>query len=113
MIVSPLPDNVHLLTFATREHNGGYLIRLEHQFEKTDDPQLSKPVTVSLAVRKFSIFQINRSFVVIFLLLVIFVIVGRILGFQNRKHKSKIEKKFSKKVFEKIEKSFQNRKCGC
>lgn len=53
---SPLPDNVHMLTL---EQWGGptidpspvqpYLIRLEHIYEKSEDPVLSQPVTVSLA----------------------------------------------------------------
>ncbi|CAK8687802.1 unnamed protein product [Clavelina lepadiformis] len=45
-LVAPLPDNVHLLTLATTPD--GVLIRLEHQFTKSDDAELSKPVTVSL-----------------------------------------------------------------
>lgn len=44
---SLLPDNVHILTLE-EWHNGKVLLRLEHYFEKNEDPELSKPSTVSL-----------------------------------------------------------------
>jgi len=42
-----LPDNVHLLTLE-QWHSNTYLLRLEHFYEKTDDPVLSKPASVQL-----------------------------------------------------------------
>ena len=38
--------NVHLLTLETMDD--GVLIRVEHQFEKDEDPKFSQPVTVKL-----------------------------------------------------------------
>ncbi|XP_022237398.1 lysosomal alpha-mannosidase-like [Limulus polyphemus] len=44
----PLPPNIHLLTLEQWKGNS-VLLRLEHFFEKTDDPRgLSKPANVSL-----------------------------------------------------------------
>ncbi|KAK4872843.1 hypothetical protein RN001_014872 [Aquatica leii] len=43
----PLPDNVHILTLEPWI-GPNYLLRLEHYLEKTDDPILSKPVTIDL-----------------------------------------------------------------
>ena len=55
----PLRPNVHMLTL---EQWGGpvfdptptqpYLLRLEHIYEKGEDPDLSKPATVSLQVSR-------------------------------------------------------------
>ncbi|XP_030052794.1 lysosomal alpha-mannosidase [Microcaecilia unicolor] len=42
-----LPPNIHLLTLAQRDQNST-LIRLEHQFEKGESANFSKPVTVNL-----------------------------------------------------------------
>ncbi|XP_070544770.1 lysosomal alpha-mannosidase-like isoform X1 [Ptychodera flava] len=42
-----LPANVHLLTLEHLENNM-HLLRLEHQYEKGEDANMSKPVTVSL-----------------------------------------------------------------
>ncbi|XP_071107458.1 lysosomal alpha-mannosidase-like [Haliotis cracherodii] len=52
-IQKSLPENVHLLTLAqipnTKTEATSFLIfRLEHQFERNEDPELSKPVTVYL-----------------------------------------------------------------
>ena len=49
MLNKALPDNVHLLTLELWNETTA-LIRLEHQFEKMEDPDLSKNVTVSLMV---------------------------------------------------------------
>ncbi|XP_077290663.1 lysosomal alpha-mannosidase-like [Arctopsyche grandis] len=47
-IIAKLPDNVHLLTLEPWKE-GSILLRLEHYFQKTDDPNnLSKSVTVDL-----------------------------------------------------------------
>ncbi|XP_077999782.1 lysosomal alpha-mannosidase-like isoform X1 [Glandiceps talaboti] len=43
-----LPGNVHLLTLENWESNNVALFRLEHQYEKGEDADMSKPVTVSL-----------------------------------------------------------------
>ncbi|XP_033115581.1 lysosomal alpha-mannosidase-like [Anneissia japonica] len=47
MLEHPLPENVHLLTLE-KWSDDTVLLRLEHQYEKTDDADLSKNVTVSL-----------------------------------------------------------------
>ncbi|KAL4240457.1 mannose metabolic process [Mactra antiquata] len=54
-LTAPLPPNVHLLTLeqwkgpaVTPSTSQPYLIRLEHIYEKDEDPELSKPVTVSI-----------------------------------------------------------------
>ncbi|XP_039250452.2 lysosomal alpha-mannosidase-like [Styela clava] len=47
-LTKSLPKNVHLLTLSTETSDGSVLIRLEHQFQKSDDPTYSQPVTVSL-----------------------------------------------------------------
>ena len=48
--MSPLPANVHLLTLETYKA-GQLLIRLEHQYEANEDPELSQPVEVNLQVK--------------------------------------------------------------
>ena len=52
-----LPDNVHLLTLEQYPSFGPapsetqpFLLRLEHFYEKGEDPVLSKPATVNLQV---------------------------------------------------------------
>ena len=49
MLTRELPVNVHLLTLEMWGENSA-LIRLEHQFAKSEDDDLSKNVTVSLKV---------------------------------------------------------------
>ena len=49
MLNKALPDNVHLLTLELWNETTA-LIRLEHQFEKMEDQDLSKNVTVNLKV---------------------------------------------------------------
>ncbi|XP_018421620.1 PREDICTED: lysosomal alpha-mannosidase [Nanorana parkeri] len=44
---APLPDNLHLLTFAQHEANK-ILLRLEHPFQGHESGNYSKPVTVNL-----------------------------------------------------------------
>ncbi|XP_078495203.1 lysosomal alpha-mannosidase [Ciona intestinalis] len=56
-ITSPLPPNIHLLTLSTTT-DGGYIVRVEHQFEKNEDSTLSKPATVSLK-NLFTDFQVS------------------------------------------------------
>ncbi|XP_068130308.1 lysosomal alpha-mannosidase [Hyperolius riggenbachi] len=43
----PLPDNLHLLTFALHEP-GKILLRLEHPFQKDESSNYSQPITVNL-----------------------------------------------------------------
>ena len=50
-MTNPLPANVHLLTLE-QWADDEILLRLEHQFERNEDKAYSKPVTVSLKVRK-------------------------------------------------------------
>jgi lysosomal alpha-mannosidase len=45
-----LPDNVHLLTLEQWTAKT-FLLRLEHFYEKNEDPNLSKAAKVSLQVR--------------------------------------------------------------
>ncbi|KAF7495939.1 Lysosomal alpha-mannosidase [Sarcoptes scabiei] len=45
--ISPLPENVHLLTLE-KWNNEQYLLRLENFFQKQEDEYLSQPVNVSL-----------------------------------------------------------------
>ena len=44
----PLPKNVHLLTMETTHGKEEIILRLEHFFEKDENPILSEPVTVNL-----------------------------------------------------------------
>lgn len=46
-LVKALPDNVHLLTLE-QWSGGRLLVRLEHFYQKGEDAELSKPVTVQL-----------------------------------------------------------------
>lgn len=50
-IIKELPENVHLLTLDKWTDDGSYLIRLEHIFEKNEDPTLSQEATVDLTVK--------------------------------------------------------------
>nr|XP_033811493.1 lysosomal alpha-mannosidase isoform X2 [Geotrypetes seraphini] len=52
-----LPPNIHLLTLAQRDPNS-ILLRLEHQFEKRESANFSRPVTVNL-LDLFSHFKIT------------------------------------------------------
>ncbi|GAB6018756.1 hypothetical protein CHUAL_000428 [Chamberlinius hualienensis] len=57
-LTTPLPDNVHLLTVEPWNNNT-LLLRLEHFYEKTDDPDgLSLPVVVNIQ-NLFTAFQIT------------------------------------------------------
>ena len=47
MLRDPLPDNVHILTFEPWKKNK-ILLRLEHQFDVNEDPQLSLPAKVNI-----------------------------------------------------------------
>ena len=47
-LTAELPPNVHLLTLEQWK-NGELLLRLEHFYQKNEDPVLSKPVTVGLS----------------------------------------------------------------
>ena len=47
--MKPLPANVHLLTLEMYKPDR-LLLRLEHQFETSEDPELSLPVDVNLQV---------------------------------------------------------------
>ncbi|XP_050302527.1 lysosomal alpha-mannosidase-like isoform X2 [Anthonomus grandis grandis] len=47
-LVKALPKNVHIMTLEPWTTDNTYLIRLEHVFEKNEDPILSSPVTVNL-----------------------------------------------------------------
>lgn len=42
-----LPQNIYLMTYEPWKDNS-FLIRFEHVLEKTEDPELSKPVTFNL-----------------------------------------------------------------
>ncbi|CAH1101502.1 unnamed protein product [Psylliodes chrysocephalus] len=57
---SSLPENVNILTFEPWTEKE-YLLRLEHIMEKNDDVNLSKSVTVDIAVSKFREFYIEQS----------------------------------------------------
>ena len=46
-LTKDLPGNVHLLTLE-QWHSKRYLLRLEHFYQRFEDPSLSKPATVSL-----------------------------------------------------------------
>ncbi|KAF7265915.1 hypothetical protein GWI33_020660 [Rhynchophorus ferrugineus] len=52
-----LPDNVHIMTLEPWT-DSTFLLRLEHTFEKTDDPVLSQPASVDLK-ELFTTFKIN------------------------------------------------------
>ncbi len=43
------PDNLYLLSLKASEHEDGVTLRLEHLFEKDEDPLLSKPIPVELS----------------------------------------------------------------
>ena len=62
-MTNPLPANVHLLTLEQWAENE-ILLRLEHQFELNEDKAYSKPVTVSLKVRKKKLkWQLYRNLI--------------------------------------------------
>lgn len=48
MGASSLPENVKLLTLARHSERDGVVLRLEHFFERNEDPELSLPASVSL-----------------------------------------------------------------
>lgn len=55
-----LPPNVHLLTLAKwNDSDDTYIIRLEHLFEKGEDDELSKDVSIDLQV--FIILQLPTN----------------------------------------------------
>lgn len=58
-----LPQNIHVLTLEKLD-NEQVLLRLEHFYEKNDDPYLAHPATVSLSVMNFDIFII--CFIVVY-----------------------------------------------
>ncbi|XP_076264017.1 lysosomal alpha-mannosidase-like [Rhynchophorus ferrugineus] len=53
-----LPDNVHIMTLEPWK-DSTFLLRLEHTFEKNEDPTLSRPVQVNLQ-DLFTLFDIKK-----------------------------------------------------